>query len=289
MWAWHSPQGAAVACLRRPFATRRVQPLRPVPSDIDIVNAVEPLPVGDIADDAGVLPEELELHGDKKAKVSLKVLERLAARPDGNYVLVTGITPSPFGEGKTTVTLGLVQALGAVLNRKAFACIRQPSQGPTFGIKGGAAGGGYSQVIPMTDFNLHLTGDIHAITAANNLLAAAIDTRLFHETGIKDDEKLFNHLCPKRGGVRKFSPIMHRRLKKLGAAPRLRVCKGAWMVMCHRCVPQALTRRTQKTSPRRSDLRLHGWTSTRTALHGSVCLMCATVCCEGCVLHGVCA
>lgn len=206
----------------RTLATRRITPLRPVPSDIDIVNAIEPLPINDIAADAGVLSEELVLYGDHKAKVKLGVLDRLQSGPDGNYVLVTGITPSPFGEGKTTVTLGLVQALGAVLERRAFACIRQPSQGPTFGIKGGAAGGGYSQVIPMTDFNLHLTGDIHAISAANNLLAAAIDTRLFHETGIKNDNTLFNRLCPEKDGKRHFAPVMLRRLKKLGES-----CRGA--------------------------------------------------------------
>lgn len=108
---------------------------------------------------------------------------------------VTAITPTPLGEGKTTTTVGLSQALGAHLRRKVITCIRQPSQGPTFGIKGGAAGGGYSQIIPMADFNLHLTGDIHAITAANNLLAAAIDARMFHEA-TTSDEALFNRLCP---------------------------------------------------------------------------------------------
>ena len=102
--------------------------------------------------------------------------------PNGKYIDVTAITPTPLGEGKTTTTVGLSQALGAHLGKKVFTAIRQPSQGPTFGIKGGAAGGGYSQVIPMEDFNLHLTGDIHAITAANNLLAAAIDARMFHES-----------------------------------------------------------------------------------------------------------
>jgi formyltetrahydrofolate synthetase len=103
----------------------------------------------------------------------------------------TGITPTPLGEGKSTTTIGLVQALGAHLHLNAFACVRQPSQGPTFGIKGGAAGGGYSQVIPMEEFNLHLTGDIHAITAANNLLAAAIDARMFHES----TQVCHSHVC----------------------------------------------------------------------------------------------
>jgi methylenetetrahydrofolate dehydrogenase (NADP+)/methenyltetrahydrofolate cyclohydrolase/formyltetrahydrofolate synthetase len=142
-------------------------------------------------------------------------LDRLAHRRNGRYILVTGITPTPLGEGKSTTTMGLTQALGAHLNRIVFANVRQPSQGPTFGIKGGAAGGGYSQVIPMDEFNLHLTGDIHAITAANNLLAAAIDTRMFHEATQKDGA-LYKRLVPTKKGKREFQPIMFRRLKKLG-------------------------------------------------------------------------
>ncbi len=189
---------------------------RPVPSDIDIAQSVQPLPIMQIAEEVGLLPEELELYGNYKAKVSLSVRDRLADRPDGKYVLITAITPTPLGEGKTTTTVGLSQALGAHLGQKVMTCIRQPSQGPTFGIKGGAAGGGYSQIIPMEDFNLHLTGDIHAITAANNLLAAAIDTRMHHES-YQSDESLFNRLCPPdKQGNRKFSPVMLRRLQKLG-------------------------------------------------------------------------
>src|SRR5579862_7564871 len=130
--------------------------------------------------------------------------------------LICRITPTPLGEGKSTTTVGLVQALTAHLGKLSFACVRQPSQGPTFGIKGGAAGGGYSQVIPMEEFNLHLTGDIHAIIAANNLLAAAIDARMFHEASATD-EQMFERLCPPaKDGSRKFSPVMLRRLKKLG-------------------------------------------------------------------------
>ena len=136
--------------------------------------------------------------------------------PTGKYIDVTAITPTPLGEGKTTTTVGLSQALGSHLGKRVFTCIRQPSQGPTFGIKGGAAGGGYSQVIPMEDFNLHLTGDIHAITAANNLLAAAIDARMFHENGVSD-ETLFDRLCPvDKKGHRRFSRGMRGRLEKLG-------------------------------------------------------------------------
>ncbi|GDX67583.1 formate--tetrahydrofolate ligase [Anaerolineae bacterium] len=190
--------------------------IRPVPSDIEIAQAFEPLPISKIAKQVGLLPEELEVFGTTKAKVRLTVLDRLRGLPNGFYVDVTAITPTPLGEGKTTTTVGLSQALGAHLRRKVITCIRQPSQGPTFGIKGGAAGGGYSQIIPMADFNLHLTGDIHAITASNNLLAAAIDARMFHEA-TTSDEALFNRLCPvAKNGTRKFSTVMLRRLKKLG-------------------------------------------------------------------------
>jgi len=192
------------------------QTLAPVPSDIEIAQAATPLPIDRIAAEIGILPEELELYGKSKAKVHLSIRDRLKDVPNGKYVVVTAITPTPLGEGKTTTTVGLSQALGAHLGKKVFTCVRQPSQGPTFGIKGGAAGGGYSQIIPMEEFNLHLTGDIHAITAANNLLAAALDTRLFHESS-STDEQLFDRLCPaKKDGSRRFSPIMFRRLRKLG-------------------------------------------------------------------------
>lgn len=205
---------------QRSAAATAVKPLKldlldPVPSDIEIARAQTPKPIADLAAEIGVMPEELELHGAYKAKVSLDILSRLEGRENGKYVIVTGITPTPAGEGKSTTTYGLVQALGAHLGRKAFACVRQPSQGPTFGIKGGAAGGGYSQCIPMDEFNLHMTGDIHAIGAANNLLAAAIDTRIFHEATQKD-KALYSRLVPVKKGVRKFAPVMFRRLRKLG-------------------------------------------------------------------------
>jgi len=189
----------------------------PVPSDIEIAQEAKLKPISQIADELGLLPEEIELHGNFEAKVRLEVLERLKEVPDGIYVDVTAITPTPLGEGKSTTMVGLSQALGAHLGKRVFTCIRQPSQGPTFGIKGGAAGGGYSQVVPMEDFNLHLTGDIHAISAAHNLLAAAIDARIFHEAQQPDDLKLFNALCPPdKQGNRRFSLSMLRRLKKLG-------------------------------------------------------------------------
>jgi len=189
-----------------------------VPSDLAIAQAAVPDPIDKIAAEAGILPEELDLYGKSKAKVHLSIRDRFKGSPNGKYVVVTAITPTPLGEGKTTTTVGLSQALGAHLNKKVFTCIRQPSQGPTFGIKGGAAGGGYSQIIPMEEFNLHLTGDIHAIIAANNLLAAAIDTRMMHEAA-QDDATLFDRMCPAaKDGSRKFSPVMLRRVKKLGIA-----------------------------------------------------------------------
>ena len=201
---------------KKPVKPSPLKLLDPVPSDIDIAHAAVIKPIKDLADEIGILDDELELYGKYKAKVTLDILERLKDVPDGKYIDVTAITPTPLGEGKTTTTVGLSQALGAHLGKSLFTCIRQPSQGPTFGIKGGAAGGGYSQVIPMEDFNLHLTGDIHAITAANNLVAAAIDTRMYHESR-QSDEALFKRLCPPdKNGKREFAPIMFSRLKKLG-------------------------------------------------------------------------
>ena len=199
-----------------PFIPSQLKLRRPVPADIDIAQEAYIKPILRVAEECGILPEELEFYGTYKAKVKLAILERLKNTPDGKYVDVTAITPTPLGEGKTTTTVGLSQALGVYLGKRVFTCLRQPSQGPTFGIKGGAAGGGYSQVIPMEDFNLHLTGDIHAITAANNLLAAAIDARIFHESE-QPDAKLFDALCPPdTQGRRFFSPSMLRRLRKLG-------------------------------------------------------------------------
>uniref|UniRef100_A0A8C9WUR4 C-1-tetrahydrofolate synthase, cytoplasmic n=1 Tax=Scleropages formosus TaxID=113540 RepID=A0A8C9WUR4_SCLFO len=183
--------------------------------DIVISRSCPPKPIDQLAREVGLLSDEVEMYGKTKAKVQLSVIKRLEGHSDGKYVVVTGITPTPLGEGKSTTTVGLVQAMGAHLNLNAFACVRQPSQGPTFGIKGGAAGGGYSQVIPMEEFNLHLTGDIHAITAANNLVAAAIDARVFHEA-TQSDKALFSRLVPLSGGQRKFSPIQLNRLKRLG-------------------------------------------------------------------------
>jgi methylenetetrahydrofolate dehydrogenase (NADP+)/methenyltetrahydrofolate cyclohydrolase/formyltetrahydrofolate synthetase len=188
-----------------------------VPSDIEIAQAAKLKPIIDIAHRVGLTEDDLDFYGKYKAKIHLDILPRIWDRPQGRYVDVTAITPTPLGEGKTTTTCGLSQALGAHLGKTIITVIRQPSMGPTFGIKGGAAGGGYSQIVPMEDFNLHLTGDIHAITAAHDLLAAAIDARIFHEARQPDDEKLFNAFCPvDKQGNRSFSPPMLRRLKKLG-------------------------------------------------------------------------
>ncbi len=158
-----------------------------VPSDIEIARATKISPITEIATGIGLEADELIPYGATKAKVHLDALKRIGTNARGKYVDVTAITPTPLGEGKTTTTIGLTQGLGA-LGHKAIAAIRQPSMGPTFGIKGGAAGGGYSQVVPMDEFNLHLTGDIHAITAAHNLVAAAIDARWFHETRMSDED-----------------------------------------------------------------------------------------------------
>jgi len=195
---------------------RRFDGETPILSDIEIAQHAELKPITQVAKEIGILSREIEPYGLHMAKVSLEILDRLKNFPNGKYVVVTAITPTPLGEGKTTTTVGLSQALGADLNKQVITCIRQPSQGPTFGIKGGAAGGGYSQVIPMESLNLHLTGDIHAVTAANNLLAAAIDTRMFHENR-QSDEALFRRLYPvEKSGERKIMPSTRKRLKKLG-------------------------------------------------------------------------
>ncbi len=174
---------------RRPFQATKLKLRKPVPSDIDIAQESDLKPISQITEELGLLPDEVEFYGPYKAKVKLEVLDRLKDVPAGKYVDVTAITPTPLGEGKTTTTVGLSQALGALLNYRVMTCIRQPSQGPTFGIKGGAAGGGYSQVIPMEDFNLHLTGDNHAIGAAHNLAAAFLDNSIHHRNPLGIDPR----------------------------------------------------------------------------------------------------
>ena len=157
-------------------------------SDIEIAQKNVMEPISKIADKMGILPEELEQYGHYKAKVSLDVLKRLEKKPNGKLVLVTAITPTPAGEGKSTTSIGLAQALNRI-GKNAVVALREPSLGPVFGIKGGAAGGGYAQVVPMDDINLHFTGDMHAITAANNLLSAMIDNHIHHGNELRLDAR----------------------------------------------------------------------------------------------------
>ena len=151
---FHSAERLFQASHSRRVKPLAINPLSKVPRDIEIAMAQTPKPITTLAQELGLHADELESYGKYKAKVDLKVLERLKHRKNGKYIVVSGITPTPLGEGKSTTTIGLAQALGAHLGRQAFACVRQPSQGPTFGIKGGAAGGGYSQIIPMDEVSM---------------------------------------------------------------------------------------------------------------------------------------
>jgi formate--tetrahydrofolate ligase len=157
-----------------------------MPSSLEIAQEATLRPIAEIAEDAGLEPDEYDLYGKYKAKVDLSVLERLRETPDAKLVCVTAITPTKAGEGKTTTSVSLTQGLGHI-GRKVGLCLREASLGPVFGIKGGAAGGGYAQVVPMEDLNLHFTGDIHAIGAANNLLAAMLEAHLLHGNKLRID------------------------------------------------------------------------------------------------------
>jgi len=161
-------------------------PKNPVPADIDIAREADMLPIEEIAARLGIAKDELEPYGRTKAKVSLECYRRVKNQPHGKLVLVTAITPTPAGEGKTTTTIGLADALNR-LGRRATICLREPSLGPCFGVKGGAAGGGYAQVVPMEDINLHFTGDFHAIGVAHNLLAAALDNHISQGNTLRID------------------------------------------------------------------------------------------------------
>jgi len=168
-------------------ASGKITRKSPVPSDIEIAQAATMQPIQAIAEKAGILDDELELYGKYKAKIDyMQVLERLKDKPDGKIINVTAITPTPLGEGKTVTSIGLAESMNAV-GMKTILALREPSLGPVFGIKGGAAGGGYSQLLPMEDLNLHFTGDIHAVGTANNLLAAMVETHLMHGNALKID------------------------------------------------------------------------------------------------------
>ena len=182
-------------------------------TDIEIAQQTIMKPIGQIAADLGIAEEEIEYYGKHKAKLSDQLFERIQSRPDGKLILVTAINPTPAGEGKTTTTIGLGEAMGR-LGKQAIVALREPSLGPVFGVKGGAAGGGYAQVLPMEDINLHFTGDMHAITAANNLLCAAIDNHIHqgNQLGINPTRVLFkramdmNDRAFKRTAPRRWIP-----------------------------------------------------------------------------------
>jgi len=166
-----------------------------MPTDLEIAHSVTPRPIVDVAADLGLSPDDLEMYGRDKAKISQPALERLLSEPDaprGKLIVVTAITPTPAGEGKTTVVIGLAQGL-CRLGRKGIAAIREPSMGPVFGMKGGAAGGGRAQVLPMEDINLHFTGDMHALTSANNLLAAMTDNHIYQGNALGLDVRTVAH------------------------------------------------------------------------------------------------
>src|ERR671921_1868984 len=155
-------------------------------SSLEIAQEAELVPIEMIAESCGLQPDEIEPYGRYKGKVGLGVIDRLSDVPDGKLICVTGMTPTKAGEGKTTTAVGLTQGLGAIGKRPVL-CLREPSLGPVFGLKGGAAGGGMTQVVPMEDLNLHFTGDIHAVAAANNLLAAMLDASILHGNQHKID------------------------------------------------------------------------------------------------------
>ena len=166
--------------------TKSYQPLPNIPADIEISQKAEMKPIQDIASKLNLNEEDLEVYGKYKAKLEDQSWEKIKDRPDGKLILVTAVTPTPAGEGKTCTSIGLAQAFGKLGVEHALA-LREPSMGPTFGIKGGAAGGGYSQVLPMEDINMHFTGDLHAIAAAHNLLAAVVDNSMHFDNPLDLD------------------------------------------------------------------------------------------------------
>ena len=162
--------------------------MQTVPSDIEIAREAATRPIGEIGDKLDIPSDSLLPYGPTKAKISNQFIESLSDRPNGKLILVTAISPTPAGEGKTTTTVGLVDGLNAI-GKQATVCIREASLGPCFGMKGGAAGGGYAQVVPMEDMNLHFTGDFHAITSAHNLLSAMIDNHIYWGNKLDIDQR----------------------------------------------------------------------------------------------------
>ena len=175
-------------------------------NDLEIAQSIKMMPITEVAEKAGIEEAFIELYGKYKAKIQLEYYDKLKDKPDGKLIYVTAITPTPAGEGKTTTAVGLTQSLGK-LNKKVMACLREPSLGPTFGVKGGAAGGGYSQVVPMEDINLHFTGDIHAVGAAHNLLAALVENHIVSGNDLRID--------PTRIMWKRVMDICDRQLRKI--------------------------------------------------------------------------
>ncbi len=159
-----------------------------VKSDIEIAREAKMQPIGEVASKVGIPADALVPYGTTKAKISFDFINSLKDRPDGKLILVTAISPTPAGEGKTTTTVGLGDGLNRI-GKRAMSCLREPSLGPCFGVKGGAAGGGYAQVVPMEDINLHFTGDFHAITSAHNLLSALLDNHIYWGNGLGIDQR----------------------------------------------------------------------------------------------------
>ena len=194
-------------------------------SDIEISQAAKKRPILDVARERlGIAPENLEPYGHYKAKVSMDFIKSLQNKPNGKLILVSAITPTPAGEGKTTTTVGLTDALNYI-GKKAMLCLREPSLGPSFGVKGGAAGGGYAQVVPMEDINLHFTGDFHAITSANNLLAALLDNHIYWGNALGIDERRVawrRVLDMNDRALRSIVVLARRRRQRLSARGRFR-------------------------------------------------------------------
>ncbi|XP_030626415.1 C-1-tetrahydrofolate synthase, cytoplasmic [Chanos chanos] len=196
------------------MACKKLKPQKPQPSDLTISHLCQSKPIGQLAREVGLFSDEVEFYGRNRAKVHLDALKRMEKEPDGKYVVVTGITPTPMGEGNTTTTLGLAQALGAHLSVNAFACV-QRTPGSSFGIRGGAVGGGYSQVVPMEEVSLQSTGDLEAVYTASSLAVDTVKARAHYEAK-ENDKGLFDLLVPSIKGQKVFSPVQLNRLKKLG-------------------------------------------------------------------------